>query len=76
MVVPTWAAWHYHWGLYWAWTFVSAYVIALGFAFMLRFRAGKWKSMRVIERAPAVCNEDRETRIEDGEFNVEPIAAD
>jgi MATE family multidrug resistance protein len=76
MVVPTWAAWHYHWGLYWAWTFVSAYVIALGFAFMLRFRAGKWKSMRVIERAPAVCNEDRESRIEDGEFRAEPIAAD
>lgn len=50
MVVPSWAAWHYGWGLYWAWTFASAYVIALGFTFLWRFRAGKWKSMRVIER--------------------------
>ena len=53
MVIPTWAAWHYRWGLYWAWTFASAYVIALGFVFLFRFRAGKWKSMRVIEHAPA-----------------------
>jgi MATE family multidrug resistance protein len=52
MVLPTWAAWRYHWGLYWAWGFASAYVIALGFAFLFRFRAGKWKSMRVIEMAP------------------------
>jgi MATE family multidrug resistance protein len=53
MVAPTWAAWKFGWGLYWAWAFASCYVIALGFAFLLRFRAGKWKSMRVIERAPA-----------------------
>jgi MATE family multidrug resistance protein len=53
MVVPTWAAWKFNWGLYWAWTFASGYVIALGFAFLFRFRAGKWKSMRVIESAPA-----------------------
>jgi MATE family multidrug resistance protein len=52
MVVPTWAAWHYGWGLYWAWTFASTYVICLGFTFLFRFRAGKWKSMRVIERVP------------------------
>jgi MATE family multidrug resistance protein len=53
MVVPTWAAWYFGWGLYWAWTFASAYIIALGVAFLLRFRAGKWKSMRVIEREEA-----------------------
>jgi MATE family multidrug resistance protein len=76
MVVPTWAAWRYDWGLYWAWTFASAYVIALGITFLLRFRAGKWKSMRVIERAPVVTDTDRESRIEDGEVSVEPIAAD
>lgn len=52
MVIPTWAAWYYGWGLYWAWGFASAYVIALGFTFLFRFRAGKWKSMRVIERKP------------------------
>jgi MATE family multidrug resistance protein len=49
MVLPTWAAWYYGWGLYWSWAFVTAYVIALGCTFLLRFRAGQWKSMRVIE---------------------------
>jgi MATE family multidrug resistance protein len=53
MVVPTWAAWYFGWGLYWAWAFASAYVIALGITFLLRFRVGKWKSMRVIERPPS-----------------------
>jgi MATE family multidrug resistance protein len=54
MVFPTWAAWKYEWGLYWAWTFASCYVVALGFTFLLRFRSGKWKTMRVIEQGPAV----------------------
>jgi MATE family multidrug resistance protein len=35
-------------GIYTAWIFVTAYVIVLGFAFLLRFLQGKWKSMRVI----------------------------
>ncbi len=52
MVLPTWAAWYYDWGLYWAWAFASAYIISLALTFLLRFRAGKWKSMRVIEQAP------------------------
>jgi MATE family multidrug resistance protein len=52
LVLPTWAAWHYHWGLYWAWTFASAYVITLGLVFLLRFKAGKWRTMRVIEQGP------------------------
>jgi MATE family multidrug resistance protein len=49
MVFPTWLAWKFGWGLYWAWGFASAYIIAIAFVFMLRFRGGKWKSMRVIE---------------------------
>jgi MATE family multidrug resistance protein len=49
MVLPTWATVTYGWGLYWAWTFASAYIIALAFVFWLRFRQGKWRSMRVIE---------------------------
>jgi MATE family multidrug resistance protein len=49
MVLPAWASWYYGWGLYWAWTFASVYVIALAFVFLARFRLGKWKSMRVIE---------------------------
>jgi MATE family multidrug resistance protein len=52
MVIPTWAAWYYGWGIYWAWGFASSYVIALGIVFLLRFRTGKWKAMRVIEAAP------------------------
>jgi len=32
------------------WCIAAAYVIALGFAFYFRFLAGKWKTMRVIEK--------------------------
>lgn len=56
MVLPTWAAWRYEWGLVPAWTFASTYIIVLALAFLLRFRAGQWKSMRVIEAAPAVVD--------------------
>ena len=52
MVLPTALACYYEWGLYWAWAFASFYIIALGVTFLLRFRAGLWKLMRVIE-APA-----------------------
>ncbi|MCK5118422.1 MAG: hypothetical protein KAJ05_06610, partial [Candidatus Latescibacteria bacterium] len=38
-----------HKGIYAGWTLASAYIILLGFAFLLRFLGGKWKSMRVIE---------------------------
>jgi multidrug resistance protein, MATE family len=36
-------------GIYTAWTLATIYVCALGVAFMLRYRQGKWKKMRVIE---------------------------
>jgi MATE family multidrug resistance protein len=49
MVLPTWAVWYFGWGLGWAWTFASAYIISLAWMLLLRFRAGKWKTMRVIE---------------------------
>lgn len=49
MVVPATAAWYYGWGIALAWTFASAYIIALALVFLYRFRAGLWKSMRVIE---------------------------
>jgi multidrug resistance protein, MATE family len=61
MVVPTALALHLGWGLYWAWTFVTAYVIALAIVFLLRFRGGKWKSMRVIEAHPAIDGLANET---------------
>jgi MATE family multidrug resistance protein len=31
------------------WSILTAYIIILGFAFLFRYRTGKWKSMRVIE---------------------------
>jgi len=36
-------------GVYLAWTMASVYVVALGLLMRRRFRAGHWKSMRVIE---------------------------
>jgi MATE family multidrug resistance protein len=54
MVLPTWAAAEYGWGLYWSWTFATVYVILLGLTLLARFRQGKWRSMRVIEMAPAL----------------------
>jgi MATE family multidrug resistance protein len=51
MVLPTWAAWRYGWGLYWAWAFASTYIGIQAACLLLRFRGGKWKSMRVIEPA-------------------------
>src|SRR5262249_10866656 len=29
MVLPTWAAWQYRWGLYWCWAFASLYIVLL-----------------------------------------------
>jgi MATE family multidrug resistance protein len=51
MVLPTWAAWHFGWGLWWAWSFATLYIILLAATFWLRFRQGKWRHMRVIETA-------------------------
>jgi MATE family multidrug resistance protein len=53
MVLPTREALRRGWGLYACWGFASAYIIALALVFLLRFRSGKWQSMRVIETAPA-----------------------
>jgi len=39
-------------GVYVAWTAASAYVGVLGLLMRRRFRAGRWKAMRVIEGAP------------------------
>src|SRR5437899_1019365 len=63
MVEPTWAAWYFDWGLYCAWGFASAYVIALGFVFVARFQTGKWKSLRVIERTPAADQPTGESQL-------------
>ena len=54
MVVPTWAVYYFDWGLNWAWAAATTYVITQALVFLVRFRQGKWRSMRVIERNPEV----------------------
>jgi len=39
-------------GLYTIWALATFYICALGIAFMMRYRQGKWKSMRIIEFQP------------------------
>ena len=43
----------FHLGLNAAWISGVAYVLCLGIVYYLRFKAGKWESMRVIESQPA-----------------------
>ncbi|MFA5291584.1 MAG: MATE family efflux transporter [Phycisphaerae bacterium] len=57
MVIPSWAAVTFLHGrarLYIAWAALAGYVCALAILFLLRFLAGKWKTMRVIEKAPVL----------------------
>jgi len=51
MVLPAWAAQHLGWSMYVAWAFVSLYLVILASVLYLRFAAGAWKRMRVIELA-------------------------
>lgn len=50
MVLPTYLAWLYDWGMYVAWGFASAYIMLLGMTLFARFLHGGWKEMRVIEK--------------------------
>lgn len=50
VVIPTYICCVIYKGsIYLAWTFFSIYVIFVAFVFLIRYRGGKWKSMRVIE---------------------------
>src|SRR5262249_26769785 len=49
MVIPTWFSVERGWGIEAAWSFATAYVIALAIAFLIRFLGGKWRTMKVIE---------------------------
>jgi MATE family multidrug resistance protein len=53
MVVPTFLVVQAGGSVYWTWWFATAHIIAMAVCFALRFRSGKWKTMRVIEAAPA-----------------------
>ncbi|HOT44757.1 MAG TPA: MATE family efflux transporter [Spirochaetota bacterium] len=53
LIVPTGAAlFLLDLGIYAGWTVLTGYVMLLGIVFMLRFKGGRWKSMRVIEETP------------------------
>ncbi len=56
MVIPTYLLVRNGGTILWAWSFASAYIVAMAVCFGLRFRTGKWKSMRVIESAPVVVH--------------------
>ncbi len=62
MVLPTVIYWQLYGGhIYACWTACTVYILALGVGFMLRFRAGAWLSMRVIEpqeALPFILNEE------------------
>jgi MATE family multidrug resistance protein len=49
MVLPTFLVVRAGGSVYWAWWFTTAYIFAMAGCFFLRFRTGKWKTMRVIE---------------------------
>jgi MATE family multidrug resistance protein len=51
MVVPTILVVQLNASVYWAWGFATAHILAMAVCFFLRFRNGKWKTMRVIEHA-------------------------
>ncbi len=51
MVVPTYVVVVGGHTIYAAWVFATAYIVAMAVCFFLRFRTGKWKTMRVIEAA-------------------------
>jgi MATE family multidrug resistance protein len=53
MVIPTYLVVKNGGSVYWSWGFATAHIVAMSVCFWLRFRTGKWKSMRVIEAAPA-----------------------
>src|SRR5439155_12865382 len=49
MVIPTFVVVQSGGSVYWAWVFATAHIFAMSACFWLRFRTGKWKTMRVIE---------------------------
>jgi MATE family multidrug resistance protein len=49
LVLPTFLVVRAGGSVYWAWWFATAHIFAMAACFYLRFRTGKWKTMRVIE---------------------------
>ncbi len=59
---PALGAWlavsHFGWGLYGAWAVLTSWVWFLGIIYLHRFLQGKWRSMRVIEAAVPLKEEE------------------
>jgi len=53
MVLPTYLVVRAGGSVNWAWWFATAHIFAMAACFYLRFRSGKWKTMRVIEQVPS-----------------------
>jgi multidrug resistance protein, MATE family len=53
MVIPTFVVVRAGGSVFSAWWFATAYIMAMAVCFGLRFRSGKWKTMRVIEASPS-----------------------
>jgi MATE family multidrug resistance protein len=47
----------FHRGIYTAWVIGTGYIILCGFAFLIRFLSGAWKTMRVIEERENLIGE-------------------
>ena len=68
MAIPaTVALMYFDAGIYVLWSFLCAYIVVAGLVFYLRFRAGHWREMRVIEEAPAIDEEPCSTRESEAE---------
>jgi len=74
MVIPMYVAVEvFRADLYTAWTLATFYICALGLAFMMRYRQGKWKSMRVIEFKPiGVGRCSAAVDVQSGGFDEQP----
>ncbi len=68
MVIPSALSLQWGWSPYWPWAFAAVYIVLMACIFLLRFRTGKWKSMRVIEpvmvQEPGVAIEPSEIAAE------------
>lgn len=70
MVLPTWLYTKYYGGsLTFSWSACTAYIMLIGIAMMLRFKSGKWKSMKVIEDSIS----DRDITVDDALLSGEVV---
>ena len=54
MTIPAYLLIRNGFSIYWAWGCITLFIFTLAVVFYLRFLGGKWQSMRVIEKSPAI----------------------